>query len=963
LPLPVNIDTTYPDLTDPSVKLHQQHHDIIHRDVNGLNAIRYAHSTGNDANDGQSWGTAKKTVLAAYDSLPSVGGTIKIGANTQVGGEIAGQGIWLAGNGDPQHAAMTAPGVVPGWRKIKSVKFEGVPGEYFEGGKRRNSWLVPGTGQANWSGPWIWLSYCQIGIEFHRLSSRGGGTPYGIDMTRFSTGAQHSDAYNCAGVYFWGIDSRCSNLNANNGYNPIRSKGSFWIDLDACNFDLEVEVNNTLVGTMSAAIPGSSQVITVGTAAPTAWPTVTPFTVLMGHERLSVTSIAGTSWTVTRGFDNTGAIAHANGENFVVDPKTPIRSAMYLMETNGPNYLWNVKNIVPLAGSIRAEGTSVSRWENIALESCSGSAIYFVNPSLGNVVDMVDIYDQPNAFAMGLVDVSPLNTSPSCVSIAGSGFGVGRIYNVHGPAVMINGSKGSNGINFEPSRYTGWFAQGQMGFMERKLYGQHDTARRAGVSVARQPNRCSQTPSAWTGPGGVTPGQTDVFGLSNAGSYGVGMGAGAGISLHTDAAWNPSAPAAGEWEYSGDFVFFGAWIRPDKQGWNTEFAFANTSPLQLNITAGPARFKEGPFSPANGTIAHIDPVHQGNQEWDWYQGYAKVGVGGLSTLNLRAYGNARLAYPVLFYASGISDTEATEMFHHLQAYPTGAPAGSISTFPNQKLIAKGGLGVGNAVDTSPLGALVKRVEVFDETGASIGFIPVYEYTPAPDEIAGLAGWFDFSDISTLFQDTARTTPVTADGQMIKGITDLSGSANHLTEATNGPAYTVGMQNGLSGGRWDGVNDILRKDPLASAAPTTGWTLLIVSRKRSALDATSRTLVNLGGFVQVRCQSSVHATGMNYYINNTGGTTLNVLTSPTTWGVDVLRNVGGGTQAYTDGGTSVPCNADPGVAITGLTRIILGEFNDLDVAEVLFYRVGVSDTELNILGNYLADKWALSWTNI
>ena len=51
-------------------------------------------------------------------------------------------------------------------------------------------------------------------------------------------------------------------------------------------------------------------------------------------------------------------------------------------------------------------------------------------------------------------------------------------------------------------------------------------------------------------------------------------------------------------------------------------------------------------------------------------------------------------------------------------------------------------------------------------------------------------WFDASDLSTLFQDTAATSPVTSDGQAIALIRDKSGNNRDLTQATaaNRPLY-------------------------------------------------------------------------------------------------------------------------------------------------------------------------------
>jgi len=44
-------------------------------------------------------------------------------------------------------------------------------------------------------------------------------------------------------------------------------------------------------------------------------------------------------------------------------------------------------------------------------------------------------------------------------------------------------------------------------------------------------------------------------------------------------------------------------------------------------------------------------------------------------------------------------------------------------------------------------------------------------------------WFDPSDFSTMFQDSAGTTPVTAVGQTVGKILDKSGNDNHATQAT------------------------------------------------------------------------------------------------------------------------------------------------------------------------------------
>lgn len=92
-------------------------------------------------------------------------------------------------------------------------------------------------------------------------------------------------------------------------------------------------------------------------------------------------------------------------------------------------------------------------------------------------------------------------------------------------------------------------------------------------------------------------------------------------------------------------------------------------------------------------------------------------------------------------------------------------------------------------------------------------------------------WYDFSDLSTLFQDSAGTTPVTANNDPVGRVLDKSGRGNHLTQATAGsrPLYkTDGTRHWLEG---DGVDDWLQAQftitqpwDRISAIQQISWTL-------------------------------------------------------------------------------------------------------------------------------------------
>jgi len=84
------------------------------------------------------------------------------------------------------------------------------------------------------------------------------------------------------------------------------------------------------------------------------------------------------------------------------------------------------------------------------------------------------------------------------------------------------------------------------------------------------------------------------------------------------------------------------------------------------------------------------------------------------------------------------------------------------------------------------------------------------WTPASLFSAGENGvWYDPSDMSTMFQDAAGTTPVTAVGQPVGRILDKSGRGNHATQTTTTSRPV--LQQDASGRYYllfDGVDDFL-----------------------------------------------------------------------------------------------------------------------------------------------------------
>ena len=69
-------------------------------------------------------------------------------------------------------------------------------------------------------------------------------------------------------------------------------------------------------------------------------------------------------------------------------------------------------------------------------------------------------------------------------------------------------------------------------------------------------------------------------------------------------------------------------------------------------------------------------------------------------------------------------------------------------------------------------------------------------------------WFDPSDMSTLYQDAAGTIPVTAIGQPVGKVLDISGNGNHATQPITAARPTLVQINGLYALSFDGIDDYL-----------------------------------------------------------------------------------------------------------------------------------------------------------
>ena len=223
---------------------------------------------------------------------------------------------------------------------------------------------------------------------------------------------------------------------------------------------------------------------------------------------------------------------------------------------------------------------------------------------------------------------------------------------------------------------------------------------------------------------------------------------------------------------------------------------------------------------------------------------------------------------------------------------------------------------------------------------------------SPLALPGLELWLDFSDISTLFQDTGATTPITADGQIIKRANDKSGQGRNATEATNGPTYKTGIKNGRSIGRGDGTNDVLATASFSIAQPLTLFGVVITT-------SIATTLVWMS---QIGATSALQA----YVINNpfrqiAAGLGLNGGAATTNWEVWSAALNGASSLIRINGSQTGSGNAGANAFNSGVNIFANtgpANFWPGDIGELGLYSRLLSTPEFQQIEAYLNAKWAV-----
>jgi hypothetical protein len=230
----------------------------------------------------------------------------------------------------------------------------------------------------------------------------------------------------------------------------------------------------------------------------------------------------------------------------------------------------------------------------------------------------------------------------------------------------------------------------------------------------------------------------------------------------------------------------------------------------------------------------------------------------------------------------------------------------------------------------------------------------------PSSIASLWGWYDASDLSTLFQNTGGSTPVSAADQAIGRIADKSGKGHHLTMGTAGatPTYKTGIQNSKPALLFDGG------DRLDSAATLDSFpvTILGVAKRTSTIGATQGLVslyhsTNLGSRITLTSGNVLQALVAGEQVSTNASGTIGADTSflfgarLDNDSIDVIKN-------GTISGTAHAAVAVSNILSLGRTSVNSGT-NLLNgyLCEVLVFNAFLTNLQIADCTLYLNTKWA------
>jgi hypothetical protein len=227
---------------------------------------------------------------------------------------------------------------------------------------------------------------------------------------------------------------------------------------------------------------------------------------------------------------------------------------------------------------------------------------------------------------------------------------------------------------------------------------------------------------------------------------------------------------------------------------------------------------------------------------------------------------------------------------------------------------------------------------------------------SPGDIANYELDLDFSDVTKLWQDSGRTTPVAVDTDPIGACDDKSGNARHFTQATGGnrPLYRTAQFGAVAAADFNGSSQHMNGPAFAVSQPTTWFVVLDCDVAGFGCNQ------NIVDGVTTRQIISTNSTPQ--FLVNAGASVI-AFTPTTSAAIFAVTFNGASSKLWLDGGvgTTGDCGANAISQPNLGASFVPSSFYDGRVGRVILYGAALSTTNLDLVGNYLATIFGTTWT--
>lgn len=240
------------------------------------------------------------------------------------------------------------------------------------------------------------------------------------------------------------------------------------------------------------------------------------------------------------------------------------------------------------------------------------------------------------------------------------------------------------------------------------------------------------------------------------------------------------------------------------------------------------------------------------------------------------------------------------------------------------------------------------------------------WNPSMPTGGGVLAHTDIDPTIDIYQDAAKTTPATADGNPVGAIDNQGSDIYTVIQSTalNKPTLKLNILNGLSALLFDGADYL--KGTFAGGLLAQPFMIFAVAQLSTPNDNANRNLVD-----------GDDSTNRIYIYQRSGATpddwsiyagTANVSdgNSDSAWHIFSALYNGASSQLWLSGVSS----AGPGnPGANGVDGITVGARNDGSagwkgyIVRALIYPANLSNADKNQVGQYLATKYGLTWTDI